>query len=56
MLSDLVRARDPDGRSQTDREIASMVLQILVVSNDTDDTIMRYLDRHTDKDGFSPSI
>lgn len=40
MLSDLVRARDADGRSLTDREIASMVLQILVAGNDTTTSAM----------------
>jgi len=40
MLSDLVRARDADGRALTDREIASMVLQILVAGNDTTTSAM----------------
>jgi len=40
MLSDLVRARDAGGRALTDREIASMVLQILVAGNDTTTSAM----------------
>jgi len=35
MLSDLVRARDADGRALDDRELASIVLIILVAGNDT---------------------
>jgi cytochrome P450 len=35
MLSDLVRARDSDGRALDDRELASIVLIILVAGNDT---------------------
>jgi len=40
MLSDLVRARDEEGRALSDREIASMVLQILVAGNDTTTSAM----------------
>jgi cytochrome P450 len=40
MLSDLVRARDTDGRALSDSEIASMVLQILVAGNDTTTSAM----------------
>ena len=40
MLSDLVRAHDDGGRSLTDRELASMVLQILVAGNDTTTSAM----------------
>ena len=40
MLSDLVRARDADGRALNDRELASMVLQILVAGNDTTTSAM----------------
>jgi len=35
MLSDLVRARDANGRALDDRELASIVLIILVAGNDT---------------------
>ncbi len=35
MLSDLVHARDADGRALSDRELASIVLIILVAGNDT---------------------
>lgn len=40
MLSDLACARSDDGQALSDREIASMVLQILVAGNDTTTSAM----------------